>query len=77
MGFKSMEFRTAFHQIEDNSVRFPFNIDKIDSFLIYYSCPESILCHDLDFYIILDRGIKSIIIIIDNGSAIFITDILQ
>jgi hypothetical protein len=32
-GFKSMEFRTAFHQIEDNSVRFPFNIDKIDSFL--------------------------------------------
>ena len=30
---KSVEFRTAFHQIEDISVKFAFDINKIDSFL--------------------------------------------
>ena len=29
----SVEFRTAFHQIEDNSVKFTFDIEKIDSLL--------------------------------------------
>lgn len=30
---KSVEFRTAFHQIEDSSVKFTFDIEKIDSLL--------------------------------------------
>jgi len=30
---KSVEFRTAFHQIEDISVKFAFDIHKIDSLL--------------------------------------------
>jgi hypothetical protein len=30
----SVEFRTAFHQIEDNSVKFAFDIDKIDVIII-------------------------------------------
>jgi hypothetical protein len=30
---KSVEFRTAFHQIEDSSVKFTFDIDNIDSLL--------------------------------------------
>ena len=30
---KSVEFRTAFHQIEESSVKFAFNIEKIDSLL--------------------------------------------
>jgi hypothetical protein len=29
----SVEFRTAFHQIEDSSVKFTFDIEKIDSLL--------------------------------------------
>jgi DNA-directed RNA polymerase subunit RPC12/RpoP len=29
----SVEFRTAFHQIEDSSVKFAFDIEKIDSLL--------------------------------------------
>jgi hypothetical protein len=30
---KSVEFRTAFHQLEDNGVKFAFDIGKIDSLL--------------------------------------------
>src|SRR5918994_130771 len=30
---KSVEFRTAFHQIEDSSIKFAFDIYKIDSLL--------------------------------------------
>src|SRR5215218_5183304 len=30
---KSVEFRTAFHQIEDSSIKFTFDIEKIDSLL--------------------------------------------
>jgi hypothetical protein len=30
---KSVEFRTAFHQIEDSSVKLAFDIEKIDSLL--------------------------------------------
>ena len=33
---KSVEFRTAFHQLEDNGVKFAFDIEKIDSLL---NCP--------------------------------------
>jgi hypothetical protein len=30
---ESVEFRTAFHQIEDSSIKFAFDIEKIDSLL--------------------------------------------
>ena len=52
----SVEFRTAFHQIEDNSVKFTFDIEKIDSLLNlkynishYSSGPKSLYINYLPY----------------------------